>query len=101
MAYELMPTDTYERELGEIIEYHRDALQAESAARDPVGQLDDASSLIAEIPELKAVSTKPVLGMFGLREWYVKNYVLIYRIDGNVVYLEHLFHQSQDFEKLV
>ena len=98
MAYRVIPTDTFEAEFGAVIGYHLDVLRSEAAAKDLASKLDHVSELLAANPELKNISTKPSLKKASLRECYVKSYVLVYRIEGDTVYFEHFFHQSQNFE---
>jgi len=99
MAYRVLYTDSFEREYDEIVCYHIDHIKSPKAAADFVDAMDHALSLLAEMPAANAISTKP--GFYGLelREHLVKNYVLVYRIEEDAVYLLHLFHQSQDFAR--
>lgn len=101
MAFEIIVSDSYERELFGILAYHYGELSAPSAAKDLMEKLDGAVGIIAQTPEVKAASSKPVLGRMELREWFACNYVIVYRFDGEAVYLEHIFHQSQDYAQLI
>ena len=101
MAYEVVYTKTFEREYDSVLRYHVEHLCTPQAAQSLMTELDDACVLLAENPELKAISRKPMLEELDLREWPVKNYVIVYRAEGGRLYLEHIFHQSQDFELLV
>ena len=101
MAYEIIYTETFEREYDEILQYLVMRLHTPQAAQALMTALDDTCSLLADNPELKALSSKPMLEELGFREWLVKNYVVVYRAEDDFLYLEHIFHQSQDFEMLV
>ena len=101
MAYSVIATATFERELDQIIEYYLTVLNARIALSNLLEKLDNARTILAESPEIKAVSTKPMLNGLQLREWLLGNYVLVYCIDGSTIYFEHIFHQRQDFERLV
>ena len=100
MAYEVIPTESFEREYDSIIRYHLEVLKAPQAASKLIDELDKAYVKLSDNPLLNAVSRKPVLEEFELREQLVRNYVIVYRVDGDLVYLEHMFHQTQDFECL-
>ena len=101
MAYKIEITDSFERDLGRAIDYHIDVLHAELAAENLMSKLDETIGLLASNPDIKAVSSKPILKDARLREWLVKNYVLVYSFDGTVVRFERFFHQSQNFEDLL
>lgn len=101
MGYEVVWTDTYERELLEVIRYHIEVLKSPAAAKALLPEIENAIDLLAVSPGLKAVSSKRPFEALELREWYIKNYVLVYRSDDSRVYIEHLFHQSQDYERMV
>ena len=101
MAYSVIATASFGRELDRIIEYHLTVLDARIALSNLLEKLDNARTILAEFPEIKAISTKPTLNDLQLREWLLGNYVLVYRVDGSTIYFEHIFHQRQDFERFV
>lgn len=39
--------------------------------------------------------------LFGMVVMRVKNYVVLYKADGDEVVVAHIFHQSQDYARLV
>ena len=39
--------------------------------------------------------------LFGTVVMRVKNYVVLYKADGDEVVVAHIFHQSQDYARLV
>ena len=101
MACKVKLTEAFEREYDDILDYHVNELGSPQAARALADALDDARNLLAANPELSAVSAKPALQTLELREWLARSYVIVYRIDDDRLYFEHIFHQSQDFETLV
>ena len=100
MAYEVIPTATFEAEYDSIITYHIETLHSPQAAQRFIAALSETRARLADNPMIHAVSRKPLLDELELREALVRSYVLVYRIDSQRVFLEHLFHQSQDFERL-
>ena len=100
MASRVLYAESFGRDYDEILRYHIEELSAVEAARSLVDAMDDAISQLAAMPESGPVSRKPGLAKRELRELPVRGYVVVYRIEGSDVYLLHLFHQSQDFEKL-
>lgn len=100
MGYRIAATETFAHEYENVLDYLVDVLGSAQAATSLVDALDNVESILSEQPEINAISPKSALLVLDLREHFVKNYVLVYRIEDEVVYLEHLFHQSQDFGRL-
>lgn len=101
MAYKVVATTTFLREYRSIIDYHLGTLHAPQAARSLIEELDNMHSILASTPEVRAVSRKEALFNKQLREYLVRNYVVVYRIEDRGVYLVHMFHQLQNFEELL
>ena len=53
------------------------------------------------MPQLYGLSRVKELAVLGYRPMLVKNYVALYKVEGDVVIVAHIFHQSQDYAKLV
>lgn len=101
MAYEVVATETFGSELEGLFAYYSHPARSIATARAIKGQLDKAVKLLASFPGIAAVSRKPTLQRGGFREWYFGDYVLVYRVGEGTIYLEHLFHQHRDYERLV
>lgn len=101
MAYEIVATATFEDEYDRIVRYHLEVLQTPQGARNLVDAMDAMADRLSGNPKMMAISRKERLLGLELREYPVRNYVVVYRIEGDAVYLEHMFHQTQDFENLV
>ena len=97
MVYSLIASEAFERDLGQIVRYLSDELSSPQAARSFLEEVEAATDQLRVTPEMRAISRKPVLSDFGYREWYLKHYVLVYRIAGNAVLLARIFHQKQDY----
>lgn len=98
MAYEVIPTEPFEREYDGIVQYLVVGLRAPDAARRLLSGMEKAREVLSDNPRIRAVSRKPLLEALELREYHVCNYVVVYRIEGEKVFLLHMFHQRQDFE---
>lgn len=94
-------TATCEADIERALRYQIEVLGFTASAKHLLSKLENVIDLLAVTPELKAESLKGSLEKLHLREWYISNYVLVYRFEEQVVYLEHFFHQSQDFENLL
>ena len=101
MTYEIVATASFAREYDAIIRYHVEELSAQLAAKRLMDDVENACGILAGNPTINAVSRKALLADLELREQLVRNYVIVYRIESNKVYLEHMYHQKQDFERLV
>lgn len=101
MGYKVVPTVSFELNYESILLYLVDILDAPSAASRLSEEIDSMFKCLSVTPEICAISTKPTLELLELREYFVRNYVVLYRIEGDTVYLEHMFHGSQNFEAYV
>lgn len=56
---------------------------------------------VAEFPLMYPVSDEPRLSSRGYRKALLENYIALYEVSEQTVYVLHLFHQSQDYAALV
>lgn len=101
MAYRKVLLGSARQEYREIIEYLVDVLKNSQAAVDFMDEFDHQFDLIARDPELYALSSLPELAGRGYRRFLAKKYLVLYRIQGDRVVIAHIFHQSQDYARLV
>ena len=101
MAYSVVRTDVFEEQYESILLYLVDVLETPAAALSIMETVDLMIVRLEVTPEICAVSMKPSLEHLELREYLVKNYVVLYRIVGDRVFLEHMFHTKQNFEDYV
>lgn len=64
--------------------------------------LDEAVRELTDHPETAPLCADPALRPFGYRKKLIPDtrYLCICRIDGNVVWIEGVYHQLQDYENL-
>lgn len=101
MAYEVVFTETFESEYDSILGYHVHHLHAPRAASDLMLSVDRAIDLLTATPQINAISRKGALRNLALREQPVRNYMIVYRIEGNRVVFEHMYHQRQDYARML
>ncbi|MBQ9069565.1 MAG: type II toxin-antitoxin system RelE/ParE family toxin [Eggerthellaceae bacterium] len=101
MASEVTFTNRFELEYRAILVYLVDLADVPSAAGKLMDSIDNLIDLLSSTPEIKAISKKPALEALGLREYLVRSYVVLYRIEGSTVFLEHIFHSKQNYEAYV
>lgn len=98
MAYSVERTDTFEKSYDRALGYLAENLASPSAAKRLMSEIQRVADILQSTPYIKAVSSKPFLANNDLREYYLANYVIVYQVEGNVVTLINLFHQTQDYE---
>lgn len=84
-----------------IVDYITHALGSPSAAKAFMDEFDDCLDSLRELPEMCPVSRLDGPRQLGYRVALVKNYVLLYRLQEETIYIMHIFHQSQDYAHLV
>lgn len=90
-----------QKEYRNIIEYLANVLKSPQAAVDFMDEFEYQLGLVVDNPHLHALSQLPELAARGYRPMRVKNYVALYKVDGDSVVIAHVFHQSQDYARLV
>lgn len=90
-----------QREYEGIVSYLAVTAQSPSAARSFMEELDRQVRLVASYPESHPLSHLRELAAKGYRSFAVGKYLAIYRIGDSAVVIAHIFHQSQDYARLV
>lgn len=101
MAYKRKILKEAAREYRDIVRYLAEVLNSPDAARGFMDEFDYQLGLVCDMPELYGLSRMKELASLGYRTLLVNNYVALYRIDDDTVVVAHIFHQSQDYAKLV
>lgn len=101
MAYKRKILKDAAREYRDIVRYLATVLCSPDAARGFIDEFDYQLGLVCDIPELYGLSRMKELAALGYHAMQVKNYVALYKIEGDAVVVAHIFHQSQDYAKLV
>lgn len=101
MTYRVEILDEAQRELKSIIEYLLNVLKSPQAADNLLCEFDRQVDLIAPNPSVFAVSNLPELASKGYRTAHINNYIMLYTLRNDVIYIAHIFHQRQDYARLV
>ncbi len=101
MAYKVFILDSAQREFKQIVAYLLNGLESPQAAEGFIGEFEHQVSLIEENPHIFAVSKMPELAAKGYRIAFINRYVMLYTMRGDDVFIAHLFHQRQDYARLV
>jgi len=95
MAYNVKITASAEKDLDEILAYIVEELSNPQAAGHLLDEVTKAFHVLAENPMVYPACTQPLLQRF--RKIVVMRYVIIYRVDDTIVYVERLFSQLEDY----
>lgn len=101
MAYRLVIAREAQREYCDIVAYLANTLKSLQAARHFVTEFDAKADLVRQRPEAFDLCHLPELAARGYRSATVMRYTFIYKISGEKVVIAHIFHQSQDYVRLV
>ena len=101
MTYKIVVTDTYSLEYEKILKYLISILKEKSAAKNLNDEIDHIVGLISTNPNLFGLSLNKELKKRKYHKVTVENYLILYKIKDNKVFLSHIFHQSQDYANLV
>lgn len=101
MAYTINKSSSFEYDYDGILSYLVDDLKSPRSALSLINEMDKAIEFLETTPYANSVSIRPALAKNGYREMPVKNYVVVYRVRGRMVYLVRMFHQTQRYERFV
>lgn len=90
-----------QREFRDIVGYLVGVLQSPRAAQRFMDEFDAQLALVSENPGIYGLSRVPELAARGYRCASVGSYVMIYKVQADAIVVAHIFHQSQDYARLV
>ena len=86
-----------ERDLHKIVDYISNELYNPDAALNLIDEFETAILKLADFPEMYSVHETDVTDVI-FRKIAIKNYVVFYTLQDNIVYIAFVFHQLQDFD---
>lgn len=101
MAYKAIIAREAQREYESVVSYLASTLLSPAAARDFMDEFDRQVALACEMPLMHPLSHLPELAALGYRPMHVKRYVALYKVVGEQIVIAHIFHQTQDYARLV
>ena len=101
MVYEVIISESAERDIDEILTYMTVKLANPQAAIDWADELEIRYSELSKYPLMYGKSANETLGRIGYRCFVVKNYIVFYRVDEmeRKVIILRIFYGRQDYEK--
>lgn len=88
-------------EIESIVSYLVSLSGGPSAAKSFMDEFREKLTVLCANPMLFCVSHLPELASLGYRTFFVKNYVVLYVVRDDCIYISHVFHQRQDYARLV
>lgn len=101
MAYRVTIAAEAAREYEQIVSYLSGILNSKQAAQGFADEFARQVESVRANPEIHALSRMPELAARGYRPLLVNRYIALYKVVGEEVVIAHIFHQSQDYAKLV
>ncbi len=103
MAYRILQTDAFRRDLDAVIAYIVLSLENKTAAASLLDEIEKSCGDLVRMPLMYEACHDPYLKELGYRKTGVHNYIIVYKVDEErkTVNLMRLFHGRQDYEKLI
>lgn len=103
MAYKLLKTDAFQRDLDAVIRYITVSLENKIAAASLLDAIEKSYDDLVNMPLKYEACHDPYLKELGYRKAVIRNYIMIYKVDSETqtVYIMRLFHGRQNYEKLI
>lgn len=101
MTYKVKILSEAQKELREIVNYLAKVLKSPQAATGFIDEFQSQVVLIKDDPEIFAVSKVGELAAKGYRVAFIKNYVMLYTVRHDTIFIAHIFHQRQDYFRLI
>ncbi len=100
MAYRLMITERAEELLEQLVNYILYKFRNEQTARHLLDDIEQLYDRLEDNPYQFADCRDSFLKNKGCKEAVVKDmdYILIFRMEGNVVYVLGIFHQLENYK---
>lgn len=101
MPFRVLVTDEAATDLESIVSYLSGAFAEPGAAVDLLDAFDEFVQNVSAFPEMYPSVRELRLSRLGYRKAALKKYIALYRVQGKDVLVAHVFHQSQDYARLV
>jgi len=101
MATQYKLTKQAAQEYERIVEYLSLKLKSPQAASNFEKEFLRLVDLACVQPEVFPLSQHPRLAKLGYRKLLINRYIALYSFRNNVIIVAHIFHQTQDYARLV
>ena len=101
MAYSVRFSAEAAADVESIATYLSEMLHSPQAAGRFLAELEEQVSLMEDLPLSFPEVREPHLHASGYRKAHVMRHVAVFRVETQAVYIARLFHQSQDYARLL
>ncbi len=103
MDYKVVVTAEAEEDLNHFIQYLLFAKKNKQAAKNVLDDFEDTIKKLKYIASSLKVCDNPRLQSLGYRRinFQQHRYFMLYRIENDVVYVDDIFHELQDYENRI
>jgi mRNA-degrading endonuclease RelE of RelBE toxin-antitoxin system len=101
MGYEVRVTDIAHENIRACVDYVKLVLCQEKSALSIVESLKNFKENVSCFPEMYPKIADERLTNSNYRRALIKNYVVVYEFDGEVVTIHGFYHQLQDYARFV
>lgn len=103
MAYKIVHTDSFQRDLDAAVGYIALVLENKIAAASLLNAIEKCYDELGKMPFMYEACHDPCLQELGYRKAQINRYILVYKVDEakKTVNILRLFHGRQDYEKLI
>lgn len=103
MAYKIIKTDAFQRDLDATIGYLVLSLENKPAAAALLDEIEKTYDGLERMPMMCEACQDPYLKERGYRKAVIRNYIMVYTVDEDTktVSIMRFFHGRQDYAKLI
>ena len=103
MAYRIVKTDAFQRDLDGAIAYIALSLENRIAAKSLLDAIEKSYGDLERMPLMYEACRDPRLNALGYRKVGIHNYIMVYKVDetAKLVTILRLFHGKQDYSNLI
>lgn len=103
MAYKIIKTDSFQRDLEAVISYIALSLGNKPAAVSLLDAIEKTYDELERMPLMYEACHDPYLQTLEYRKAVIHNYIMVYKVDesAKTVNIMRFFHGRQDYGKLI
>mgnify|MGYP003302226657 CR=1 FL=1 len=102
LGYNVIISPEAKLQLKNIVQYVRFVLKNPIAAKRVLEDAEKTMNKLTYLAKSLKLCEEPELSIHGYRviSFQTHDYVMLYRVDGNTVYVDGIFHQLQNYQEL-
>lgn len=103
MDYRVVMMESAEEDLDRFVTYLLFEKKNEQAARNLLNDFEKTKASLSNIAGSLKPCDNPKLKELGYRRinFLLHRYFMLYRIEGNSVFIDNIFHELQDYENII